>query len=151
VKGLTLLASTISLGILLGCSPAKPAVEVRDVDDGGRVVQRLTTDSSGTFRLLFTHSMYGGTVSETYRVDGGTLERSEVRTENGGAAEYYAPLGNFHQEGADWVVDAGVMRLPRLYLSVTPIGKQAIAAGNTRIELGAIMAEGHIAELVAAP
>ncbi|HEX6513720.1 MAG TPA: hypothetical protein VF157_15560, partial [Chloroflexota bacterium] len=144
-----LVASTLGVGMLLTIAPARHVLEIRDPDHGHALLQSLPTDASGSFVLSFTHSMYGGRVTEQYYMLNGALERTTVETETGGAAEYYAPLGNFHRAGSHWVVDVEPMVLPNLYVSVTPIGHQAIEAGGVRVDLGAIVPSGHTAELVA--
>ncbi len=152
MTGLSLFASTLALTAALAVGPLRPAIEVRDWDDDGRVVQTMSLEDGGTFSLQFTHSMYGGTVTERFRVlepDAGAFERSTVQTENGGAAEYYAPLGNFHREGAaTWSVDVDPMRLPQLLVSAQQIGNPTIVSGNNRLALDSILPEGHVAELV---
>ncbi len=144
-------ATALAVGITLGSTASRqPAVEVRDLDDGGRVVGRVVLDPPGSFVLTFTHSMYGGSVAEAYRVVDGMpprLERGAVRTETGGAAEYYALYGNTYRDGDTWVVEVPPLALPRLAVRVDQIGRPAIETDRRTVSLLGLVPEGHRAEL----
>lgn len=125
------------------------ALQVRDADEGGRVVQTVRIGEGEPFRIRFTHSMYGGSVWETYRivagVDGLMLERLGVRTERGGAAEYYALYGNMRQDAGGWVVDVPPLLLPRLPLRVDRVGAPDLEADGGTLRLLSALPEGHLA------
>jgi hypothetical protein len=123
---------------------------VRDLDDGGRLVGRLDLGQSGTFTLAFTHSMYGGSVAETYRVvlpPAPHLERTTVRTEHGGAAEYYARYGNLYQVDGGWVVETPPLLLERLPLRVDQVGQPLLLTDSQQLSLLSVVPSGHLVEL----
>ncbi|HEX2184977.1 MAG TPA: hypothetical protein VHN78_05680 [Chloroflexota bacterium] len=145
------LALAAAAGLALTNSlPIGPAVEVRDLDEGGRLLATVPLLAPGTFDLLFTHSMYGGEVVETYRVAGQPsprLERSAVRTERSGAAEYYARYGDFRRGSEGWVLETERLELARLPLRVDRTGSPAIQVGARRLPLLGLVPDGHLAEL----
>jgi hypothetical protein len=153
VSGAVLIAgvlTVIATLALLAPSPAEPTVEVRDLDDGGRLVGTLDLGASGGFTLRFTHSMYGGSVDETYRVvppPGPRLERTTVRTEHGGAAEYYARYGNMYQVAGGWIVESPPMRLERLPLRVDQVGQPLLVTDTEVVSLLSLVPDGHLVEL----
>jgi hypothetical protein len=146
-----LLALAAAAGLVwVDSLPAGPAVEVRDLDDGGRLLATVLLEESGTFALVFTHSMYGGEVVETYQVarqPSPRLERSAVRTERSGAAEYYARYGDFRPGPEGWVLEMERLELARLPLRVDRTGSPAIQVGSRRLPLLGIIPDGHLAEL----
>jgi hypothetical protein len=136
--------------VLLAPLPAGSTVEVRDLDDGGRLVRTLDLGESGAFTLRFTHSMYGGSVDETYRVmlsPSPGLERTTVRTEHGGAAEYYARYGNLYQVADGWVVESPPMQLDRLPLRVDQVGQPLLTTDMEQVSLLSLVPDGHLIEL----
>jgi hypothetical protein len=150
-----LIVSAIALGTLLArAAPETVAVRILDRNTG-RVVGTVAVDSRGEFRLVFTHSMYGGTVAETYQVyrdpsekdAAPLLRRSMVRTERGGAAEYYARSGNFSQDGGGWIVDAPPLTLSSLQIRVDGTGQPEIIGGQERVALLSLVADGRVVEL----
>jgi hypothetical protein len=72
---------------------SKLALVLRHRDDDAIVFCRhLATDR--TFRFVFTHSMFGGDVVESYRINTDlTLTRSTVTADTAGAADYYGLYG----------------------------------------------------------
>ena len=137
----------------VGCaSPAPPALEIRDLDDGGRTAAWLPLAPDGFFTLAFTHSMYGGSVVETYQVvaePGGAmrLQRSGVRAETGGAAEYYARYGNFREEAGAWVVEAPTLLLVQLPVRVDRTGDPRIQTAGRSLPLLDLVPDGHAIEI----
>jgi hypothetical protein len=145
-------AATITLGLLLACAaPDEPALEVRILDqDGSRVVGAMPLDASREFTLSFTHSMYGGTVTETYEVlwdPTPQLRRTAVRTQHGGAAEYYARYGNFFQDGDGWIVDVPPLTLPSLQMRVDSIGQPELDSRRDRLALLSLVPDGSLVEI----
>ena len=135
---------------LLAPRPAGPTVEVRDLDDGGRLVGRLDLGESSAFTLRFTHSMYGGSVAETYRVvlpPAPHLERTTVHTEHGGAAEYYARYGNLYEVADGWIVETPPMQLERLSLRVDQVGRPLLTTDLEQVSLLSLVPAGHVVEL----
>lgn len=129
-----------------------PALDVRDPDGGGRLLATIELGEPARFTLLFTHSMYGGDVAETYQlVRSGpaapSLLRSTVRTAAGGAADYYARYGNVRRDGAGWIVEASPLALPRLRLVVDRVGAPRLQVGEREVPLLSIVGDGQIVEL----
>ena len=136
--------------LLLSHGPVSPAIEIRDLDDDGRLVRTISLDEAATFQLVFTHSMYGGAVSETYHVvqrSAVHLERSTVRTATGGAAEYYALYGNMRQDADGWVVEVPRLALARLLVRAEPTGSPFLRVGARELPLFDLLPRGHLAEL----
>lgn len=129
---LLVLGGAAATGLLAGTA-AQPqaALDVRDLDGAGRRVAVLPLGVEGRFVLTFTHSMYGGMVAETFRVVGAPprLVRESVRTETGGAADYYGLYGNVRREGAGWVVDVPPLEVSRLVVQVDAIGRPRLLPG----------------------
>jgi hypothetical protein len=132
---------------LLPAPAATPAfLELRDLDEPTRPAVRLPLGHSGAFALAFSHSMYGGRVTEEYRLAGGApprLLRTAIRTENAGAAEYYARYGEFAPEGAGWRVAAPPLSLADLVLRVDRTGRPALRTGAATLPLLDLVADGH--------
>jgi hypothetical protein len=135
----------VALVLLTACAPAPKVLEIRDLDAGGPVIRRLAL-GNGEFRLEFTHSMYGGWVSETY-LTSRELTRTGVRTQNPGAAEYYALYGNLRRLEGEWVVDVAPLQLARLPVRVDRTGRPALILAGQRVELLELVPDGHLAEL----
>jgi hypothetical protein len=107
-------------------------------------------DASHEFTLSFTHSMYGGTVAETYEVlwdPTPQLRRTAVRTQHGGAAEYYARYGNFFQDGNGWIVDVPPLTLPSLQMRVDSIGQPELESHPGRLALLSLVPDGSLVEI----
>jgi hypothetical protein len=168
---LTLLALA---GSLLGCAPERStapdrstapersssfpapggaplALEIWRVHpEGDGLAAVLPLEPAGTFTLHFTHSMYGGLVSERYEVTNvpaPRLRRLDVRTTNGGAAEYYARYGNFRQDAGQWVLDLPPLSLTSLRLRVDQTGRPELQTGARRTELMGLIPDGEVVEL----
>lgn len=125
-----LLLAGAGFGVMLAMSLLQPVSWVDAVtDDGARIVcARVDAGTPITFR--FTHSMYGGAVSETYRVrDDGLLERQRMVTENAAAAEYYASDGAVRTVPDGYEVIAPPFATDRLAIRVD-------ARGNHRLTIG---------------
>lgn len=147
-SALALLALALALG-----TPVRSTVELRDLDDGGRLVATLALPDS-VFLLRFTHSISGGTVEERYRVVAAPtpqLERGRVWTETGGAAEYYARYGGFRPDGAGWLVETPPLRLERLWLRVDRVGRPELWTGSQRLPLWRLVPDGHLVAVAARP
>lgn len=146
-------AAVTVLGVVAGIRrPPPPALDVRDLDAGGRLLGTIRLDERATFQLLFTHSMYGGDVAETYQVAWSgpaapSLVRSTVRTTTGGAAEYYARYGNFRRDGDGWIVQTDPLQVPRLRLVVDKVGAPRVRVGERETPLLSLVPEGQLVEL----
>jgi hypothetical protein len=123
--------------------------------EGGQVMGALPLDDTRAFTLSFTHSMYGGSVAETYEVlwdqslADSTLQlsRTTVRTQNGAAAEYYARYGNFVRDGDSWRVDAPHLTLPYVRMRVDGTGQPELVSGRERLALLSLVPDGSLVEI----
>ena len=80
----------VAVVVLLGSAMAPVSLVYIEGPDGASLVCGRVSNST-TIALTFTHSMYGGDVTEFYLVaDGDGLIRTMILTDNAAAAEYYA-------------------------------------------------------------
>lgn len=144
IGGAALLAPWAQLG-QAGTLRPNAALELMDPAAGGRLLATLPLPD-GAFTLVFTHSMYGGRVSERYRVDltdrQPRLVRSIIRTDNGGAAEYYARYGNLRQDAVGWRLDGPELVLPSLRLRVDRVGEPRLEADGRTFVLLDLLPDG---------
>ena len=90
--------------------------------------------------LEFTHSMYGGDVTEVYRVTSDNqLEREMFLTDNAAAAEYYAWTAEVHPVGDRYEVVAPPESFPELTVRVDQVGKHRFAVDTTIWNLAAMV------------
>jgi hypothetical protein len=85
--------------------------------------------------LVFTHSMYGGEVRETWRVDGGTMARQRIVTDNAAAAEYYATDGETRPVAGGYEVIAPPLRVRALPFRIDQVGRHRLRIGDGEISL----------------
>jgi hypothetical protein len=85
--------------------------------------------------LVFTHSMYGGEVRETWRVDGDALARVGIETDTAAAAEYYATDGAVERTGSGFAVIAPPLRLAELPFRIDGIGDHRLRFADAEIAL----------------
>jgi len=119
-------AGTVLAAVMLAGIMFAPVTLVRVADRHGTVLLCARTPASSPLTLTFTHSMYGGDVSETYVASGGDLRRTGIQTDNAAAAEYYA------RDGAVGAVDGGYQLLvpevtvPMLPFVIDDIGRHRL-------------------------
>jgi hypothetical protein len=86
--------------------------------------------------LVFTHSMYGGFVAETYRLDAsGRLERQRIVAERAAAAEYYATQGQVRRVEDGFEVLAGPFVADQLVVHVDQRGEYRLILGESTWKL----------------
>jgi hypothetical protein len=141
---------TVGVGLLLlvlsiGCGPPT-VLEVRDVDDARAVVHRVPVPPDGVLTFEFTHSIYGGRVTEDYRLTNG-LRRMAVRTQTAGAADYYGHYGNVRRAEDGWIVDVAALDLDRLVIRVDDVGQPVLDVAGNRLALLELVPVGHRVEL----
>lgn len=126
-----LLLAGVGLGLMLAMSLLQPVTWVEAVATGDTRLACARVDATTPVTLVFTHSMYGGNVSERYRLrDDDMLERQRIVTENAAAAEYYATDGRIRQVDGGYEVLASPFVTERLVIRVD-------ARGNHRLTIGA--------------
>lgn len=92
--------------------------------------------------LTFTHSMYGGFVTEMYEVDdASTLVRRRFVTENAAAAEYYGTDGRVQKTEDGYEVIAGPFSTNDLVVRVTTRGDHHLTIGSETWHLPAMFGE----------
>jgi hypothetical protein len=132
------------VGVLL--QPVTVA-RVTTVDAGTLACRRLGRDDIVT--LVFTHSMYGGEVRETWRVDGGSLVRERFETDNAAAAEYYATDGGYRRVASGYEVEAPPLRIDALPFRIDQVGDHRLRVAGEEIPL-ADMVDGSAAATLSA-
>ena len=102
--------------------------------DGGTLVCRRVAPGD-TVTLVFTHSMYGGEVRETWRVEGDRLARVAIETDNAAAAEYYATDGDVERTGDGFEVIAPPLATDTLPIRIDQIGDHRLRFGDDSVSL----------------
>jgi hypothetical protein len=126
----TLILAVALLGVL-----AQPVPVLRVVTADGAVLTCRAMGRGDTATLVFTHSMYGGEVRETWRVDGDALARERIVTENAAAAEYYATDGATRRVAGGYEVIAPPLRAEALPFRIDDIGDHRLRLGGDEIAL----------------
>lgn len=113
-------------------------VAVTGEADHTMVCERVARDS--TIALTFTHSMYGGDVTETYRPTGSaTLLRTSILTDNAAAAEYYAWDGAVARTGERFEVMVSDQEFDAIPVRVDQIGKHRVTIDGDMFDLAAMV------------
>jgi hypothetical protein len=99
--------------------------------------------------LVFTHSMYGGEVRETWRVDGDAMARERIVTDRAAAAEYYATGGETRPVGGGYEVIGPPLRTDALAFRIDRIGDHRLRIGDEEIPL-AEMVDGSVGATLSA-
>lgn len=129
VAGLVL-ATVVMFGAAL--SPGQMiAVTTRDGD--ALVCHPIGRDSSVT--LVFTHSMYGGDVRETYVAEGDRLRRTSITTANAAAAEYYATDGRISRIDDGYLLLLPEQTFDHLIFRIDDIGKHRLLIDGELVAL----------------
>ncbi len=128
IGGWLLLAIT-GIGLMLAMSLLQPVTWVEAVADNGARLACARVDDTTPISLRFTHSMYGGAVTETYRVRDGLLQRQRMVTENAAAAEYYATDGAVRTVPDGYEVIAPPFATDRLAVRVDQRGDHHLTIG----------------------
>src|SRR5690606_36154470 len=110
------------------------AVLTVNISDGKTLVCRRM-EAGDTVTLVFTHSMYGGEVRETWRIDGRTLAREQIVTDNAAAAEYYATGGETRRVDGGYEVIVPPMRVTTLPFRIDQIGDHRLRFGDEEFSL----------------
>ncbi len=130
LAGGVLLVALVAFGSLLMPGP----VVTVTTDAGDRIVCRPVAEGR-TFALVFTHSMYGGEVRETFAIADKGLIRTAVTTENAAAAEYYAYDGRVEPALDGFRVTVPPLQLDELVIQLDRIGQQRLRFEDTEIVL----------------
>ena len=131
-----------------------PVTMVSVTGANGQAIVCARVDRESSIALTFTHSMYGGDVTETYRLtDSATLLRTSIQTDNAAAAEYYAWDGAVRAEGDRFEVVVPDQVFSSLPVRVDQIGNHRLMVDETSVDLAAIVdgSEGVRLSLVTPP
>lgn len=133
-SALAVVASIMLAGALL-----IPVSVVQVQPDGMQpiICQKLAT--GGSIELSFTHSMYGGLVTETWRPEGPALARTRMFTENAAAAEYYAWDGRIQPAPDGYEVIASPARTTQLRVMVDDLGNHHLRIGSQTWSLTSLL------------
>ncbi len=129
VLGIVLLAGALLVPVTI--------VEVRP--DDGQPVACHRLGSGETIDVSFTHSMYGGLVTEHWRADGSTLVRVRMVTENAAAAEYYAWDGRIQPVAGGYEVTGAAVQATELRVMVDDIGDHQLQIGSRSWPLAGLL------------
>ena len=133
------IATAILAMVALGGVLATPAMLVRvRLEDGSTLVCRRVSPAS-TIAITFTHSLYGGHVTETYVPGGGALVRSSIVTANAAAAEYYAWDGAVRATDDGYEVVAPPLAVDALPIRVDQVGDHRLTVDETVFPLAAMV------------
>jgi hypothetical protein len=126
----TLLAAVMLAGVVL-----TPVTLVRVADGEGAILFCARISASTPVTLTFTHSMYGGDVSETYVASAGSLRRTGIVTGNAAAAEYYAWDGKVRRVEGGYEVLVPEESFTALPFRIDEIGNHQLTVENDTREL----------------
>jgi hypothetical protein len=124
------LAAIVLVGVLL-----QPVNVLTMATDNGSVLACRRMQPGSTATLVFTHSMYGGEVRETWRVDGSMLDRVRIETDNAAAAEYYAFDGKVEATEGGFEVFSPPLQTGALPVRVDQIGQHRLRFGADEVSL----------------
>lgn len=124
--------TTIAIGLVAIVAVAgllmTPVTVMTATGETGGVIACERVDRDATIALTFTHSMYGGDVTETYQPsDAGQLLRTSILTDNAAAAEYYAWDGAVEQNGGGFEVAVPDREFASIAVRVDRIGNHRLA------------------------
>ncbi len=139
-----MMAIVALIGVLMS-----PVALVRVTSENGVAILCERVSRSSRIALTFTHSMYGGNVTETFTPgDRNTIERTSIVTDNAAAAEYYAWDGAVRENDGQYEVIVPDQVFGALPIRVDDIGNHQLAIdeetyslvgmveGSTRVWLG---------------
>lgn len=124
-------------GILL-----QPGLVVSVTTDDGHVLVCTRAGRGDRLMLTFTHSMFGGDVRETYRINSeGVLIRERMVTDNAAAAEYYATDGRTEQHADGFEVFSEPFSTEEMVIRVDTRGNHRFTVGQTTWNLADAVTE----------
>lgn len=116
-----LLAAVTLAGLLL-----QSVSVLRVVTLAGDVLACRVMGRDDRVTLVFTHSIYGGEVRETWRLAAGDLARERIVADKAAAAEYYATDGATVRVEGGFEVVAAPLNVPELRFRVDQIGNHRL-------------------------
>ncbi len=131
--------AALVLAVALAGLLLQPVAVVRVTTADGDPIACRRVAAGAPVTLVFTHSMYGGEVRETWRVDGDALARVRIETDNAAAAEYYATDGAVERAGNGFVVVTPPLRLGELPFRIDEIGNHRLRVGDEEVALAELV------------
>jgi len=123
----TIAISTVAVVVLLGSAMAPVSLVHVEGPDGASLVCRRVANTT-TIALTFTHSMYGGDVTEMFAPAAGDgLTRTTILADNAAAAEYYAWDGAVREVDGRYEVLVPDQVFGQLAVRVDRIGNHRLA------------------------
>jgi hypothetical protein len=116
-----------------------PVTIVRVESGDGEPITCRQLASGETIGVSFTHSMYGGLVTETWQATESTLVRVRMVTENAAAAEYYAWDGRIEPVTDGYEVIAPPAQITELRVMVDDIGNHHLHIGSHTWPLASLL------------
>jgi hypothetical protein len=123
------------LALAIAGTLAQPVSVASVVTSDGTALACRRVGRDRAVTLVFTHSMYGGEVRETWRVDGGALVRERIVAERAAAAEYYATTGETRAIAGGHEVLAPPLRVDALPFRIDQVGAHRLRIGEEEIAL----------------
>jgi hypothetical protein len=130
-----ILLVTAFLVSLVFVSRSSTQVAVRSDDHASAIDVCLPVTEGDAISLVFTNSMFGGFVRETWVVDGGTLRRMAFVTEKAASAEYYAWDAPIEVVDGGYQVGAAPLTLDAIPVLVDAVGQYRLESGGRAIDL----------------
>lgn len=93
--------------------------------------------------LVYTHSMFGGDIRETFAPAGGMLRREEMTTANGAAADYYAFTASVTRVGDRYRIEVPPADFSEIVVRVDDIGRHRLTIGDETVDLLAMTGQAH--------
>ena len=128
------MVATLAVIALLGAL-LQPVTFVKVATDDDAILACRRMGHASTVTLVFTHSMYGGEVRETWRTDGPDLVRLGIETDTAAAAEYYAYDGSIERTGDGFEVIVPPLAVDQLPIRVDQIGQHRLRFGPDEVSL----------------
>lgn len=126
-----LILALVAIGTMLAASLLQPVTWLQATAADGTRLACARVGSATPITLVFTHSMFGGNVTERYRLrDDGVLERQHIVTDNAAAAEYYATDGRIRQVDGGYEVLASPFVTDQLVIRVDARGDHRLTIGT---------------------
>lgn len=126
---------------------AETRIRVTDVTSeiggaGGSIIACRPFPPDGV-TLVYTHSMFGGDVRETFVPSNGMLRRVEMSTANAAAADYYAFTASVSRVGDRFLVEVPPAEYAEIIVRVDDVGRQRLVVGDETIDLLKASGQAH--------
>lgn len=135
----TIAICTMVIVVVTGMLLTTSVTAVRLVQEDGTILVCERTAPDDRVILTFTHSMYGGDVTEIWTTTEHGLDRQQMLTDNAAAAEYYAWDGRVERSGDRFLVVTQPLHEDVLVVRVDQIGRHRLTIGDEAFDLAAMV------------